>query len=200
MAAAAVPAAAARPFPPGALVLLVGPPASGKSTFAAALVATGLVDGHDVLVADRYRAHLTGDPRDLSADRRLWPLLRLALRERLALGRTTVVDATNLHAAKRGRHLRVAQALGCPVVAVRFDVPTEQLLARNRGRARLVPERPLRELAQAAAALADDVLLAEGVGEVIASDDLLERYPEIRLASAAVRSMPPSVTADLPVL
>lgn len=201
MAAAAVPAAAAEhPFPPGALVLLVGPPASGKSTFAAALVAAGFVDARDVLVADRYRAHLTGDPRDLSADRRVWPLLRLALRERLALGHTTVVDATNVHAAKRGRHLRVAQGFGAPVVAVRFDVPIDELLDRNRRRTRVVPERPLRELAGATEALDDEALLAEGVDEVVGVAELLDRYPDIRFASAAIRSMPPSTTTDVPVM
>ena len=109
------------PFPRGSLVLLVGPPAAGKSTLAAALVAVGLVDARDVLAADRYRARLTGDAADLRADRRVWPLLRLALRERLALGHTTVVDATNVHAAKRGRHLRVAQGFGRSV-SLRFAV------------------------------------------------------------------------------
>lgn len=195
-----MPAAAADPFPPGALVLLVGPPASGKSTFAAALVVAGLVDARDVLVADRYRSHLTGDPRDLSADRRVWPLLRLALRERLALGHTTVVDATNVHAAKRGRHIRVAHGLGCPVVAVRFDVPITDLLDRNRGRARVVPERPLRELAEAAVALTDEALLAEGVDEVVDAGEVLARHPGLRSAAAAVRTVPPSATNDVPVL
>jgi predicted kinase len=181
-------------------VLLVGPPASGKSTLAAALVAVGVVDAHDVLTADRYRARLTGDAADLRSDRRVWPLLRLHLQERLALGHTTVVDATNLAPAKRARHLRVAHALGRPVVAVRFDVPLDELVLRNQRRRRAVPERPLRDLAATAAAVDDATLLAEGVDEVLALEALLARQPAIRLASAAISSMPPSTTTDVPVM
>jgi len=182
-----VPAAAAEPpFPAGALVLPVGPPGSGKSTFAAALVLAGVVDARDVLTADRYRAHLTGDPGDRSADRRVWPLLRLHLRERLALGHTTVVDATNVHAPKRDRHVRVARELGRPVVAVRFDVAFDELLARNAGRTRQVPERPLRELADADDALTDEALRAHGVDVVLRVEDVLAD-PAIRTAWEQVR-------------
>jgi len=149
-----------------------------------------------VLATDRERARLTGD----AADRRLWPLLRLALRERLALGRTTVVDATNVHAAKRGRHVRVAQGLGRPVVAVRFRVDVDELLARNARRRRSVPEGPLREMAAVDAALDDATLLADGVDEVVLAEDVLRDQPAIRLASAAIRSMPPSTTTDVPVM
>lgn len=196
MAAAAVEG----PFPEGALVLLLGPPASGKSTFAAALVAVGLVDPHDVLTADRYRARLTGDAADLGADRRVWPLLRVHLMERLAQGRTTVVDATNLAVAKRARHLRVAAAFGRPVVVVRFDLPVDELVARNRSRRRVVPDRPLRELAATAAEVGEEALLAEGVDVVVGADEVLAAHPAIRLASAAISSMPPSITTDVPVM
>jgi predicted kinase len=120
--------------PPGALVLLVGPPAAGKSTLAAALVAAGEVDADDVLSTDTYREVLTGDALDLTSDRKVWVQVRERLVEKMAAGRATVVDATNLFARRRARHIRVAREYGRPVVAIRFEVPAAELLARNETR------------------------------------------------------------------
>ena len=50
---------------PGALVLLVGPPAAGKSTLAVSLVAAGEVHPDDVLSTDTYREVPTGDALDI---------------------------------------------------------------------------------------------------------------------------------------
>ena len=127
-------------FPAGALVLLVGPPAAGKTTLATALVAAGEVDADDVLSTDTYREVLTGDALDLTSDRKVWAQVRERLAEKMVAGRTTVVDATNLFARRRARHIRVAREYGRPVVAVRFDVPAAELLARNEQRDRVLTE------------------------------------------------------------
>lgn len=115
-------------------MLLVGPPAAGKSTLAAALVAAGEVDAEDVLSTDTYREVLTGDALDLTSDRKVWVQVRERLAENLAAGRTTVVDATNLFARRRARHIRVAREYSRPVVAIRFEVPAAELLERNERR------------------------------------------------------------------
>jgi len=120
--------------PSGALILLVGPPASGKSTLAAALVAAGEVEADDVLSTDTYREVLTGDALDLTSDRKVWVQVRERLVEKMAAGRTTVVDATNLFARRRARHIRVAREYGRPVVAIRFEVEAAELLERNEAR------------------------------------------------------------------
>ena len=127
-------------FPAGALVLLVGPPAAGKSTLAAALVAAGEVEPDDVLSTDTYREVLTGDALDLTSDRKVWVQVRERLAEKMAAGRTTVVDATNLFARRRARHIRVARDHGRPVVAIRFEVPAAELLDRNERRERQLAE------------------------------------------------------------
>jgi predicted kinase len=121
-------------LPRGALVLLVGPPAAGKSTLAAALVAAGEVDADDVLSTDTYREVLTGDALDLTSDRKVWAQVRERLVEKMAAERTTVVDATNLFARRRARHIRVAREYGRPVVAIRFEVEAAELLERNEAR------------------------------------------------------------------
>ncbi|MBV9284297.1 MAG: ATP-binding protein [Acidimicrobiia bacterium] len=159
-------------FPSGALVLLVGPPAAGKSTLAAALVAAGEVAADDVLSTDTYREVLTGDALDLTSDRKVWVEVRARLVEKMAAGTTTVVDATNLFARWRARHIRVAREYGRPVVAVRFDVPAAELLERNESRARVLQENVVVTMAvemeenstrEALTAEVDDVLDAEAV-------------------------------------
>ena len=125
-------------LPAGALVLLVGPPAAGKSTLAAALVAAAEVDADDVLSTDTYREMLTGDALDLTSDRKVWVQVRARLVDKMAAGQTTVVDATNLFARRRARHIRVARAHGRQVVAIRFAVPAAELLQRNDSRERVL--------------------------------------------------------------
>jgi len=125
-------------LPDGALVLLVGAPAAGKSTLAAALVAAGEVAAGDVLSTDTYREVLTGDALDLTSDRKVWAEVRERLVERMAAGRTTVVDATNLFPRRRARHIRIAREYGRPVVAIRFEVPAAELLERNEQRDRVL--------------------------------------------------------------
>lgn len=160
------------PFPDGSLVLLMGPPAVGKSTLASELVSAGIVGAEDVLSSDAYREALTGDERDTSSDRRMWVQLRRDLLDRMAAGRTTVVDATNVFPRRRARHIRAAKAHGRPVVAVRFHVDVDELLARNAGRTRQVHAAAIVGMAEQASAVPDDALLAEGIAQVIDAERL----------------------------
>jgi predicted kinase len=162
-------------FPPGALVLLVGPPAAGKSTLAAALVAAGEVAADDVLSTDTYREVLTGDALDLTSDRRVWVQVRERLVERMATGRVTLVDATNLFARRRARHIRVAREYGRPVVAVRFEVPAVQLLERNEGRDRVLAENVVVTMAVEMEEHSDPNALAAEVDIVLDADDVRQR-------------------------
>jgi predicted kinase len=57
------------------------------------------------------------------------------------------VDATHLTPAERRPYVRIARRYGCAVEALHFDVPLEVCLARNRGRARVVPEQAVRAMA-----------------------------------------------------
>jgi protein phosphatase len=140
-------------WPAGALVLLVGPAGSGKSTWAARHFRPD-----DVLSSDAFRILVAGDATDQSASADAFRLLHLAIRARLARGLLTVVDATNLGAATRLGLSAQARRFGRPAVAVVFDVPLERCLAQNAARVgRQVPDavvrRHHRELADAMAAL-----------------------------------------------
>jgi protein phosphatase len=111
------------------LVVLVGPAGSGKSTFAARHFAPG-----EILSSDAFRARIGRDEADQAVTRRAFGALHAALERRLATGRTTVVDATNVGAEGRRGLVRRAAAIGVPVVAIVFDLPLDECLAGDRAR------------------------------------------------------------------
>jgi predicted kinase len=146
-------------LPVPCLVLLVGPTGAGKTTFAARHFRPT-----EVLSSDRFRALVADDEGDMSATADAFELLHLALARRLARGRLTVVDATNVQAAARRPLLALAARLRVPVVALVFDLPIEVAAERNRRRpGRTVPRRvlrdQLRDLERSMAALTDEGLV-----------------------------------------
>lgn len=114
------------PLASDALVVLIGPSGAGKSTFAARHFAPSAV-----LSSDALRAMVADDPNDQAATDDAFELLHAALAMRLARGRLTVVDATNVEGWARERLLAVARRHGRSGAAVVFDLPLEVCLARN---------------------------------------------------------------------
>ena len=109
------------------LVVLVGAAGSGKSTVAARHFAPG-----EVLSSDAFRAHIGRGEADQAVTRRAFGALHAALERRLAVGRTTVVDATNVRADARRDLVRRAAAAGAPAIAIVFDLPLDECLAGDR--------------------------------------------------------------------
>lgn len=123
------------------IVLLVGLPGSGKSTYLERL-------GVGSLSSDAIRKLLADDETDQSANDRVFQTLRYLLRHRLALGRpVTYIDATNLTPEERRVYLGIGQSFACQVEAVFFDVPLEICRKRNAVRHRVVPEDAMERLA-----------------------------------------------------
>jgi predicted kinase len=124
------------------VILLVGLPGSGKSTWARA-------QGYQVLSSDEMRLKLSGDETNQTIHGKVFGAMRYLLRLRLQLGQeVTVIDATNLRRRDRKPFLKIAQQYGAEAEAVWFDVPVEVAEARNRKRARVVPEGVIAMLAQ----------------------------------------------------
>ena len=119
-----------------ALVVLLGASGCGKSTFAARHFAAT-----EIVSSDRCRALVADDENDQSATADAFEILHLLVAKRLARGRLTVVDATNVNPDARRPLLDLARRFHVPAVAIVLDLPEEECLRRNAARAgRRVPD------------------------------------------------------------
>lgn len=123
------------------VILAVGLPGSGKSTYLAKL-------GAHAISSDAVRLQLADDETDQTIHERVFATMRYLLRQRLELGRpVTWIDATNLTRRDRRPFIEVAQQGGADIEALYFDVPVSICKARNAARVRVVPLTALDEMA-----------------------------------------------------
>ncbi|WP_338060451.1 AAA family ATPase [Streptomyces anulatus] len=121
-------------LPADAACALIGPPGSGKSTFA-----RQHFKPTEIASSDFCRALVADDENDQSASGDAFEVLHLIIDKRLARGRLTVIDATNLRSSDRPWLLERARHWKRPTTAVLFDVPLATVQAQNADRTRVVP-------------------------------------------------------------
>jgi polynucleotide kinase-phosphatase len=117
-------------IPELALVALVGASGSGKSTFAAQHFGR-----FEVISSDFCRGLVSDDENDQSVSKDAFDVLGYIAGKRLAAGRLTVVDATNVSKDARRQLVELAKAHDVLPVAVVLDVPVSVAVERNRSRA-----------------------------------------------------------------
>jgi polynucleotide kinase-phosphatase len=105
-------------IPELSLVVLIGISGSGKSTFARSHFAAT-----QVLSSDYFRGLVADDENDQSASADAFDVLHYVAGKRLAAGRLTVVDATNLQPHARAGLIKVARDHDVLPVAIVLDVP-----------------------------------------------------------------------------
>jgi len=136
----AIPTAPTRP-PKGIVVLAIGLPGSGKSSW---------FKRHNVvpLSSDMVRSLLFDDVREQRFQDLVFSNLRSMLKARLIAKRPmNYVDATNLTPQERQHWIKLAKDYNYEVHAVFFDVPLEVCVERHQRRDRVVPEEAMRRMA-----------------------------------------------------
>jgi predicted kinase len=127
--------------PKGVVVLAIGLPGSGKSSW---------FKRHSVvpLSSDLVRSLLFDDIREQRFQDLVFSNLRSMLKARLIAKRPmNYVDATNLTPQERQHWIKLAKDYHYEVQAVFFDVPLEVCIERHERRDRVVPEDVMRRMA-----------------------------------------------------
>lgn len=116
-------------IPELSLVVLIGPSGSGKSTFAAKHFLPT-----EVLSSDVCRGLVSDDPNNQAVTKQAFQVLQHIAGLRLALGRLTVVDATNVQPESRKPLVQLAREHDCLPVAIVLNVPAQVCRERNASR------------------------------------------------------------------
>jgi protein phosphatase len=116
-------------IPELSLVVLIGASGSGKSTFA-----RRHFKATEILSSDFCRGLVSDDENDQSATNQAFDLLHYIARKRLAAGRLTVVDATNVQEESRRPLVALAREFHVLPVAIVLNLPEKLCHERNAAR------------------------------------------------------------------
>ena len=119
-------------IPELAVVALVGPSGSGKSSFARKHFRPT-----EVLSSDFCRGLVSDDENSQAATNDAFEVLHFIASKRLMAGKLVVIDATNVQQEARKGIIALARQYHCLPVAIVFDLPEKLCHERNRDR----PER-----------------------------------------------------------
>jgi len=147
------------------IVLLCGPAACGKSTFARRLFRPT-----QIISSDWARARVCDDERDQRFQTQAFALVHYLTELRLSLNRLCVVDSTALTQHHRKEYLELAKRFQVPCVVFLFDVPLEKCVERDRSRQRTVG-RPVIERQHLAFGQTKTDIRQEGFDEIIELGD-----------------------------
>ena len=116
-------------IPELSFVVLIGISGSGKSTFA-----RKHFKPTEILSSDYCRGLVSDDENSQAATKDAFEVLHTIARKRLAAGKLTVVDATNVQPESRKSLVGIAREFHCLPVAIVLDLPERVAHDRNKSR------------------------------------------------------------------
>lgn len=117
-------------------IMLVGIPASGKSTYAHELEK----QGYHIHSSDAIRKELTGDSNSQNINNKVFEILHKRIKSDLGNGVSCVYDATNMSMKRRISFLNEIKKYECHKKCALFVTPVEVCKERNQNRERKVPD------------------------------------------------------------
>lgn len=119
-------------------IMLVGIPASGKSTLTRELEQKGCV----IISSDKIREEIYPDLTSLFSDKsklnevnqQVFDTVRISAIDNLKAGKSVVIDATNLSRKKRVKFLSQLKPIDCTKACILLVAPVETCMERNRQR------------------------------------------------------------------
>ena len=116
-------------IPDPSLVILIGPSGSGKSTFA-----QKHFKPTEILSSDFCRGIVSDDETDQAATKDAFEVLHFIAAKRLAAGKTTVIDATNVQVDARKELQTLAREYHYLTAAIVLNLSSQICRERNSGR------------------------------------------------------------------
>ena len=120
-----------------ALVILVGCPGAGKSTWGKKFAAENNLT---YVSTDAIRAELGKGEADQSVSAQAFATARARVSAALGAGKSAMIDATSVSKKARKDWVNLARGHAAYIIAVAFEVPKDELLRRDAQRERKVGE------------------------------------------------------------
>ena len=118
-----------------ALIILCGPPASGKSTWGKKFALNNNVE---YVSTDEIRAKIGSGEGDQSVSAAAFGIARRKVSDALKSEKSVMIDATNVNPKSRKDWVNMGRVNGAYVIAITFEVPREELIRRDTERSRHV--------------------------------------------------------------
>ena len=126
------------------LIMLIGLPASGKTSFTKTLLFSYKNDDIEIISSDAIRKELFGSEEEQKYNNKVFEEVYKRARFSIQHKKITDIDATNLSRKRRIGFLKSIPE--CEACAVVFAIPFEECCKRNAARERLVPQSAMEKM------------------------------------------------------